>query len=107
MLSIGRSCVFVRVRSSAMLGRSNSSTASKSAPLPTTFYAIDSDSPTIRTYPRSSFHAWSALSAALANHYGVDAESFSTAEAYWNGDREYAEFVTLDGRFVGALNRPI
>src|SRR5271170_5699903 len=90
-----------------MLGRSNSSTASKSAPLPTTFYAIDSDSPTIRTYPRSSFHAWSALSAALANHYGVDAESFSTAEAYWNGDREYAEFVTLDGRFVGASNRPI
>jgi hypothetical protein len=77
------------------------------SPLATTFYAIDSDSPTIRTYPRSWFHAWSALSAALADHYGADAESISTAEAYWNGDREYAELVTLDGRIVGALNRPI
>ena len=90
-----------------MLGRSNSSAASKSAPHPTTFYAIDSDSPTIRAYPRSSFHAWSALSAALANHYGVDAESIHTAEAYWNGDSEFAEVVKLDGRIVGAVDRPI
>ena len=90
-----------------MLGRSNSSAASKSAPHPTTFYAIDSDSPTIRAYPRSSFHAWSALSAALANHYGVDAESIHTAEAYWNGDSEFAEVVKLNGRIVGAVDRPI
>jgi len=90
-----------------MLGRSNSSAASKSAPLPTAFYAIDSDSPTIRAYPRSSFHAWSALSAALANHYGVDAESIHAAEAYWNGDSEFAEVVKLDGRIVGAVDRPI
>ena len=90
-----------------MLGRSNSSAASKSAPLPTAFYAIDSDSPTIRVFPRSSFHAWSALSAALANHYGVDAESIHTAEAYWNGDSEFAEVVKLDGRIVGAVDRPI
>ena len=59
------------------------------SPLATNFYVIDSDSPTISAYPRSSFHAWFALSAALANHYGVDAESIHTAEAYWNGDREY------------------
>ena len=90
-----------------MLGRSNSSAASKSAPHPTAFYAIDSDSPTIRAYPRSSFHAWSALSAALANHYGVDAESIHAAEAYWNGDSEFAEVVKLDGRIVGAVDRPI
>jgi hypothetical protein len=90
-----------------MLGRSNSSAVIKSAPLPTTFYAIDSDSPTIRAYPRSRFHAWSALSAALANHYGADPERIHTAEAYWNGDREFAEVVTLDGRIVGAVDRPI
>ena len=90
-----------------MPGRSNSSAAIKSAPLPTAFYAIDSDSPTIRAYPRSWFHAWSALSAALANHYGVDAESIHTAETYWNGDREFAEVVMLDGRIVGAVDRPI
>lgn len=90
-----------------MLGRSNSSAASKSAPHPTTFYAINSDSPTIRAYPRSSFHAWSVLSAALANHYGVDAESIHTAEACWNGDSEFAEVVKLDGRIVGAVDRPI
>jgi hypothetical protein len=77
------------------------------SPLATTFYVIDSDSPTISAYPRSSFHAWSALSAALANHYGVDAESIHTAEAYWNGDREFAEVVKLDGRIVGAVDRPI
>ena len=77
------------------------------SPLATTFYAIDADSPTIRAYPRSSFHAWSALSAALANHYGVDAESIHTAEAYWNGDSEFAEVVKLDGRIVGAVDRPI
>ena len=90
-----------------MPGRSKSSAAIKSAPLPTAFYAIDSNSPTIRAYPRSWFHAWSALSAALANHYGVDAESVQTAETYWNGDREFAEVVTLDGRIVGAVDRPI
>ena len=77
------------------------------SPLATNFYAIDADSPTIRAYPRSSFHAWSALSAALANHYGVDAESIHTAEAYWNGDSEFAEVVKLDGRIVGAVDRPI
>ena len=76
------------------------------APLATTFYAIDSDRP-IRAYSRSWFRAWSALSAALANHYGADAKSFCTAEACWNGDREYAELVTLDGRIVGAVNRTI
>ena len=75
------------------------------SPLATTFYAIDSDGPTIRTYPRSRCHAWSALSAALANHYGVDAESIHAAEAYWNGDSEFAEVVKLDGRIVGAVDR--
>jgi hypothetical protein len=37
----------------------------------------------------------------------VDAESFCAAEAYWNRDREYVELVTLGGRIVGAVNRPI
>jgi len=52
-------------------------------------------------------HGWSSLSAALANHYGADPESFSTTEAYWNGNRDYAELVTLDGRILGAVDRPI
>src|SRR5271170_3704243 len=73
--------------------------------LTSTFYAIDAERPTIRTYSRSPFHRWATLSAALANHYGADTESFHTAEVDWNG--EYAELVTLDGRIIGALDRAI
>jgi hypothetical protein len=75
-------------------------------PVHTTFYPVDSDRP-IRAYPRSWGREWPALSAALANHFGTDAERFGTAEASWNGDRDYAELVTLDGRIVGAMDRPL
>jgi hypothetical protein len=90
-----------------MVDRPNFRSAIESAPLAATFYAIAADRPTIRVYPHSRLHAWSALSKALANHYGVDAERFRTVQAYWDEDREFAELVTLDGRIVGAMGRPI
>ena len=77
------------------------------APISAAFYAIGADRPTILAYPRSWFDTWPALSSALANHYAADAESFHTVEAYWNGDREFAEVVTLDGEIIGAVDRPI
>ena len=91
-----------------MLGRSNSSAASKSAPHPTTFYAINSDSPTIRAYP--SFvvpRMVRAFSGPWPITTGSTRRAFHTAEACWNGDSEFAEVVKLDGRIVGAVDRPI
>jgi hypothetical protein len=73
---------------------------------PIAFYPIDSHEPVVRAYSRSSFRG-PALTAALANHFGVDEESVDTTEVYWNEDREYAEVVRLDGRIVGAVDRPI
>jgi hypothetical protein len=73
-----------------MPDRLNSSAAIKAAPLPAAFYETGADRPTIHAFPRSWSHAWSTISAALANHYGADVERFHTAEAYWNGDREFA-----------------
>ena len=75
--------------------------------LPTTFYAVGATTPTLTAHPRSFFGGWSALTAELASYYGEPAESFQTRECLWRGDDEYAEVVTLDGRIVGAVNRPI
>jgi hypothetical protein len=75
--------------------------------LPTSFYAVGAASPTLTAHPRSFFGGWSALTEELASFYGEPAESFQTRECLWRGDDEYAEVVILDGRIVGAVNRPI
>jgi hypothetical protein len=75
--------------------------------LPTTFYAVGATTPTLTAHPRSFFGGWSALTEELASYYGEPAGSFDTRECLWRGDDEYAEVVTLDGRIVGAVNRPI
>jgi len=75
--------------------------------LPTTFYAVGATTPTLTAHPRSFFGGWSALTAELASYYGEPAESFDTRECFWRGDDECAEVVILDGRIVGAVNRPI
>jgi hypothetical protein len=75
--------------------------------LPTNFYAVGATTPTLTAHPRSFFGGWSALTAELASYYGEPADSFQTRECFWRGDDEYAEVVTLEGRIVGALNRPI
>ena len=43
----------------------------------------------------------------LSDYYGEDPESFKVIEATWNNDDEYAEVVTLNGRIVGAIDRPL
>jgi hypothetical protein len=75
--------------------------------LATSFYAVGATTPTLIAHPRSFFGGWSALTEELASYYGEPAESFQTRECLWRGDDEYAEVVILDGRIVGAVNRPI
>jgi hypothetical protein len=75
--------------------------------LATSFYAVGATTPTLTAHPRSFLGGWSALTEELASYYGQPAESFQTRECLWRGDEEYAEVVILDGRIVGAVNRPI
>ena len=43
----------------------------------------------------------------LAGYYGEDEERFDTTEADWNGEKDYAELVTMGGQIVGALTPQI
>jgi hypothetical protein len=71
------------------------------------FYALNQAKPTLTVSHGSFFDVWTAMVAELAGYYGEDVESFRTIEASWSSDDEYAEFVTLNGRIVGALDRPL
>jgi hypothetical protein len=63
--------------------------------------------PTLTVSHVSFFDVWTAIVAELAGYYGKDAESFHTSDASWNDDDQYADGVTLNGRIVGALDRPL
>jgi hypothetical protein len=71
------------------------------------FYALNHATPTLTVSHVSFFDVWTAMVAELAGYYGEDVESFRTVEASWNDDDQYAEVVTLNGRIVGALDRPL
>jgi hypothetical protein len=71
------------------------------------FYALDHAKPTLTVSHVGFFDVWAAMKAELSGYYEEDVESFRTIEAAWSGDDEYAEVVTLNGRIVGALDRPL
>jgi len=71
------------------------------------FYALNHAKPTLTVSHVSFFEVWTAMVAELAGYYGEDVESFRTIEASWSSDDQYAEVVTMKGRIVGALDRPL
>ena len=71
------------------------------------FYALDHAMPTLAVSNVRFFDLWTVLTAELADYYGEEADSFKLVEASWNNEEEYADVVTLNGRIVGALHRPL
>ena len=64
-------------------------------------------SPTLTLRRVGFFRAWAAMKEELADFYGQDEDQFDTNEAFWNGEDQYAEVVTMGGQIIGALDRPL
>jgi hypothetical protein len=71
------------------------------------YYDVGRPAPAVTVRNVRFFDLWTALTGELADYYGEKPDSFALAEKTWNRDDEYAEVVTLNGRIVGALHRPI
>jgi hypothetical protein len=71
------------------------------------YYDLGRPAPAVTVRNVRFFDLWTALAAELADYYGEKPEGFTLVEKTWNNDDEYAEVVTLNGRIVGALHRPI
>ena len=71
------------------------------------YYALGRPGPAIILRQVSFFDFRRVFHEELAEYYGEDPESFKVIEATWNHDDEYAEVVTLNGRIVGAIDRPL
>jgi hypothetical protein len=71
------------------------------------FYAIGAANPTLIGHFRAPLSGWGSLREELASYYDRPEESFGASEVYWNGDEDSAEVVTMDGRILGAIDRPV
>jgi hypothetical protein len=71
------------------------------------YYVLGQTTPALSVSQLPFFNLWTALKAELADYYGAASDGFGIVEASWDGDEEYAEVVTLEGRIVGALDRPL
>jgi hypothetical protein len=71
------------------------------------YYDLGRPAPAVIVRQVRFFDLWAALAAELGDYYGEDPESFKLVEASWDNDDEYAELVTLNGRILGALHRPL
>jgi hypothetical protein len=71
------------------------------------YYEVDRAAPAITLRQVSFFDFRRVFREELSAYYGEDPESFKVVEATWNHDDEYAEVVILNGRIVGAIDRPL